>query len=80
MTQSTTLGGNLGGSIAKADVDGAVDAYVKFHDTDGGDVEKRKGMYADMVRRGAISLRMGDSAGLVRARGGARGSEGGLPF
>jgi sterol 24-C-methyltransferase len=51
VTQSTTLGGNLGGSIAKADVDGAVDAYVKFHDTDGGDVEKRKGMYADMVNK-----------------------------
>lgn len=50
MTQSTTLGGNLGGSIAKESVAAAVDDYVKFHDTDGGDVEKRKSMYADMVR------------------------------
>ena len=50
MTQSTTLGGNLGGSIAKENVAAAVDDYVKFHDTDGGDVEKRKSMYADMVR------------------------------
>ena len=39
MTQSTTLGGNLGGSIAKDNVAAAVDDYIKFHDTDGGDVE-----------------------------------------
>eukprot|EP00793_Prasinoderma_coloniale_P001231 PRCOL_00005003-RA len=51
MTQSTTLGGNLGGSIAKENVAAAVDDYVKFHDTDGGDVEKRKSMYADMVNK-----------------------------
>lgn len=51
MTKTTTLAGNMGGSIATKDVDSAIDAYKQYHDTDGGDVEKRKSMYADMVNK-----------------------------